>query len=175
MSGKIYCPRCGKQAPSETSFCRDCGLALDGVSNIVNADAASAPEMTTRPNFKVMRLGIGLFILGLVIGLLDGAVKELGLFPAAYGKVVFLTIVAAGMLTLGAGFLFPVKVFKKRKRTSTDSDVANSLDTGPLDTQLPPATMNDAYISFPKDSREHAAAEPASVTENTTRNLGSSQ
>ena len=172
MSDKIYCPRCGKHCQADTSFCRTCGLALDGVTEIVNADAASAPVMTTRPNFKVMRFGIGLFIFGLVIGLLNGAVKELGLFPESYGKVIFLTIIASGMLTLGAGFLFPVKVFKKGKRKSVDADVANLLNTAPLDAQLPPAKIIDTDISFPKDSRERAAAEPGSVTESTTRQLG---
>ncbi len=172
MSDKIYCPRCGKHCQADTSFCRTCGLALDGVTEIVNADAASAPVITTRPNFKVMRLGIGLFIFGLVIGLLNQAATELGLFPGSYGKIIFLTIIATGMLTMGAGFLFPVKVFKKRKRSSADVDVAGSLNTGPLDAQLPPAKIIDTNISFPKDSREHAAAEPGSVTESTTRQLG---
>lgn len=172
MSDKIYCPRCGKQCEAKTSYCRDCGLALDGVSEIVGADAASAPAMTTRPNSKLMRIGIGLFILGLAIGLINGAVKDLELFPQSYGKAIFLIFAAIGMLTMGSGFLFPVKVYKKRKRVNTDADVADSLNTGPLDAQLPPAKINDADISFPKDSREHAAAEHASVTENTTRNLG---
>lgn len=169
MTESMFCPRCGKQFNVETSFCRTCGLALDGVSEIVGADAVNSPETTTRPNFKIMRIGFGLFIFGLVIGLLSGAVKELGLFPETFGKIIFLTIIAAGMLTMGIGFLFPVKVYKKRKRTSADADVADVLNTGPLDAQLPPARINLADISFPKDSRKHA--EPASVTENTTRNL----
>jgi hypothetical protein len=168
----MFCPRCGKQFDVATSFCRDCGLALDDVSNIVNADAASAPVMTTRPNFKVMRIGIVVFIFGLVIGLINGGLRDFNLFPPAYGKVVFFAFIAIGMLMLGSGFLFPVKSFKKRKRAKADADVADLLNTGPLDAQLPPAKIIDADISFPKDSREHAAAEPASVTENTTRQLG---
>lgn len=169
MTDNLFCPRCGNTFSSDTSFCRTCGLALSGIRDIVGADAASAPEMTTRPNFKVMRFGIGLIIFGLVIGLLNGAIKELDLFPDSYGKVIFLTVIAAGMLMLGAGFLFPVRVFKKRKRTTRESDIANALSTGPLDAQLPPANVNDANISFPKISPEHA--ERSSVTENTTRNL----
>lgn len=172
MSGKIYCPRCGKQARSDTGFCRDCGLALDGVATIVNADAANIPETTTKPNFKIMRIGIVTFILGLVIGLINGGLRDFNLFPPAYGKALFFAFIAIGMLMLGSGFLFPVKVFKKGKRKSVDADVANLLNTAPLDAQLPPAKIIDTDISFPKDARERAATEPASVTENTTRQLG---
>src|SRR5438445_383341 len=106
MSENLYCPRCGKQFSSGTAYCRTCGLSLDGVSKIVTGEAADAPITTSRPNFKVMRIGIGLFILGLAIGLINGAVRDLGLYPDAYGKMVFLALVAVGMLTLGAGFLF---------------------------------------------------------------------
>lgn len=172
MSDKIYCPRCGKQAPSETSFCRDCGLALAGVATIVNADAENSPETTTRPNFNLIRIGIALFILGTVLGLANIIVRDLALFPEIYGKVVFLSFVIAGLLSMGMSFLFPVKVFKKRKKKNVDDESVNSLNTGPLDARLPSAKIIGADISFPKDARERAAAEPVTVTENTTRQLG---
>lgn len=172
MSGKIYCPRCGKQAPTETSFCRDCGLALDGVATIVNADAANTPETTTKPNFNMIRVGIALFILGTVLGLVNVIVRDLDLFPEIYGKAIFLSFVIAGLLSIGMSFLFPQRVYKKRKRTIADVDFADALSTSPLREQLPPAKSIDADISFPEDGRERAAAEPASVTENTTRHLG---
>ena len=73
MADNLYCPRCGKPFSGDTSFCRTCGLSLDGVREIVSGEAASAPEMISRPNFKLMRLGIVTFIFGLVIGLLNGA------------------------------------------------------------------------------------------------------
>ncbi|MBK7934199.1 MAG: hypothetical protein IPK01_12040 [Acidobacteria bacterium] len=115
MAEDLYCPRCGKGFASETSFCRTCGLSLDGVSEIVNGEAESAPEMVSRPNFKLMRFGIGLFIFGTVIGLATAAVRDFDLFPQAYGKLVFMAIVAPGLLLLATGFLFPKKQYKKRK------------------------------------------------------------
>jgi hypothetical protein len=172
MVNKIYCPRCGKHTTSETSFCRDCGLALDGVATIVNADAANISGTTTKPNYKMIRVGIALFILGTVLGLANIIVRDLDLFPEIYGKAIFLSFVIAGLLSMGLSFLFPKKVYKKRERTGVAADVANALNTGPLDAQLPPAKIIDADISFPKASREHVAAEPASVTESTTRRLG---
>lgn len=172
MSDKIYCPRCGKQAPSETSFCRDCGLALAGIARIVNADAENSPETTTRPNFNMIRVGIALFILGTVLGLANIIVRDLGLFPEIYGKAIFLSFVIAGLLSMGMSFLFPQKVYRKRKRTSADADLADALNTSPLREELPPGNSIDADISFPKDPPERATVKPASVTENTTSKLG---
>jgi len=166
MAEDLYCPRCGKGFASETSFCRTCGLSLDGVSEIVNGEAGDAPEMVSRPNFKLMRLGIGMFIVGLVIGLLNGALKDFDLFPQAYGKFVFMAMVALGMLMLGAGFLFPTKHYKKRKPSKSPT-----LDTAPTKEQLNPAGVND--IIFPVDTRELEPVAVGSVTESTTRNLKS--
>lgn len=168
----MFCPRCGKQFDIATSFCRTCGLALNDVSEIVGADAANSPETTTKPNYNMIRIGIALFILGTVLGLANVIVRDLDLFPEIYGRAVFLSFVIAGLLSMGLSFLFPKKVYKKRKRTLADADATNSLNTAPLDAQLPPAAVDVADISFPKDTREHAAAEPASVTEDTTRQLG---
>lgn len=171
MPEKLYCPRCATQSSSETSFCRKCGLALDGVSEIVTGEAANAPVMTSRPNFKVIRLGFGLFIFGMVIGLLNGAIRELDLFPQSYGKVIFLTMIAVGMLTMGLGIVFPTKKYTKRKpsKSTAQSESAIAADTSPLARQLnsPGPSAND--FDFPK--REFESVTVGSVTEPTTRNL----
>jgi hypothetical protein len=165
MKKDLFCPRCGNQFKSETSFCRTCGLSLDGVSEIVNGEAESAPEMISRPNFKVMRIGIGLFICGLVIGLANGALKDFDLFPQVYGKLIFMAMAALGMLMLGAGFLFPTKRYKKRKSSSKSP----TFDTATLNEQLIPAGPND--FAFPNDTRELEPVPIGSITENTTKNL----
>lgn len=171
MGDKLFCPRCSNQFSDGTSYCRSCGLSLDAVSKIVNGEAETAPEVTTRPNFKIMRLGIGLFILGLVIGLINGALRDFGLYPDAYGKMVFMIIVAAGMLMLGAGFVFPTKKYKKRKpAVLADHDSEATLDTSPLVGQLEEARVSANEIEFPTDDREKVPV--GSVTEHTTRNLG---
>lgn len=171
MTENLFCPRCGKQFRGETSFCRTCGLALEGVSEIVNGESASAPVMTSQPNFRVMRIGIGLFIFGLAIGLINGAVKDLGLFPESYGKMVFLFLVAAGMLTMGAGFIFPTKKYSKRKPSPSDNEVPAALNTAPLEGQLGPAHGRIDDVTFQKDGREFEVIPVGSVTEQTTRNL----
>lgn len=171
MADNLYCPRCAKPFTSETSYCRTCGLALDGVAKIVSGDAENAPVTVRRPNFNGIRYGVVLFIVGLVIGLLNAAIRDFGLFPERYGKVVFFIFIAAGLLTMGSSFLFPVKKYAKRKPAEQDSPVR--LETAPLAGGLPPANTADLVnpIDFPKDRREPAMAEPGSITERTTRNL----
>lgn len=159
MSTTTYCPRCASEFTPDTSFCRTCGLELDGVRAIVTGEASTAPDLRSRPNFKMMRIGVGLFILGLVIGLLNGALRGFDWFPQQYGKLVFLLCAAAGMLCLGAGFVFPRKYYVKKDRK--DGVKGNNLagpSTGKLD-QLSPANT-DADLN-----------RPMSVTERTTRNL----
>lgn len=172
MTDDLYCPRCAKPFTSETSYCRTCGLALDRVSKIVSGDAQNAPVTTYRPNFKLMRIGIGLFIFGVAVGLINGAVRDLGLFPDAYGKMVFLAIVAVGMLTMGAGFVFPTKKYAKRKPSPVPDEAGPDVgrDTASLAGQLNSAQAG-VGIDFPTVKREPVMAGRPSVTEHTTRNL----
>ena len=171
MAENLYCPRCGNQFSRGISYCRTCGLSLDGVSEIVSGEAASAPVMTSRPNFKLMRIGIGLFIFGMAIGLINGALKDFGLFPQAYGKAIFLAMVAAGMLTMGAGFVFPTKRYAKPKRSNTPPDPETPSNTSKLPEQLDPAQASINEIECPKNRREAQTISVGSVTEGTTRNL----
>lgn len=173
MPDKMYCPRCGKAFDDGTSFCRTCGLELSGVTTLVTGDEANAPEFTTRPNGTLTRAGIGLFILGTALGLVYAAIRDLALFPEVYGKMIFLAFVIAGLLLIGGGFVFPTKVYKKRRRTENFEPAANpmGLDTAPLANSLAPGDAAAAIIDFPADTREKAFSEPGSVTERTTRNL----
>lgn len=173
MADNLYCPRCSNQFSHGTSYCRSCGLSLDAVSKIVKGEAENAPEITTRPNFKLMRLGIGLFILGLVIGLVNGALRDFGLYPDAYGKMLFMVIVAAGMLMVGAGFLFPRKTYKKREALAEDDhhDPSKTFNTAPLAGELNPASVDADPIKFPTNTLIPENQPVGSVTESTTRNL----
>ncbi|MBK8305113.1 MAG: hypothetical protein WBC19_01350 [Pyrinomonadaceae bacterium] len=171
MAEDLYCPRCGKQFTDGTSFCRTCGLSLDGVSDIVSGESDTKPVVTRRPNFKLFRIGISLFILGLVIGMINGALKDFGLFPDSYGKLIFMLFVAAGMLTLGAGFLFPTTKYTKRKPSAVAADTDTKLDTAPLAGSLSSGDANVNVVHFPKDDREFEQLPVPSVTEHTTRDL----
>lgn len=114
-----------------------------------------------------MRLGIGLFILGMVIALGNAAIKSLGLFPEEWGKMVFLSLVAIGMACLGLGFVIPPK---RRKQRAKESDRGpKPAETAQLSS--PKTNFNEGPFSVP--AREPVYSEPGSVTERTTRNLES--
>jgi len=118
-----------------------------------------------------MRLGFGIFILGLVIGLVNGAIKDFGLFPEAYGKAIFLAFIAAGLLAMGSGFIFPTKGYAKRKPSSKNFDPNNTLDTAQLAGQLNEAQIDVIDIEFPKKGSDYEEVAAGSVPEHTTRNL----
>lgn len=169
MAENLYCPRCAKPFSTDTSYCRTCGLELNGVAEIVSGDAKNAPVVTRRPNFGAMRIGLGLFIFGLVIGLLNGILKDFNLFPERYGKMVFLGFIIMALVTMGSAFIFPTKKYTKRKTSEPSSGPKKKFQTAPLAGQLPEGDQSP--INFPKKEREPLMAEHASVTEHTTRNL----
>jgi hypothetical protein len=162
----MYCPRCAKEFESGTSYCRTCGLSLDGVATIVKGEAETEPEFKTGPNRDLMRIGFGCFIFGIVIALGNALVRDLGLWPYDFGKYVFLILVMVGMLLLGVGIVFPKKRYVKRKRsTLPERDEEKQLRTNRLD-QLPHAKRSVDDLVSQVRSRE-----PGSVTEPTTRQL----
>jgi hypothetical protein len=167
MTTNIYCPRCSKPADLGTKYCRTCGLSLDGVSEIVSGETASSPEIKTRPNNTAIRIGIGLFLLGTALGLANVIVRELNLFPERYGKMIFVSFIIAGLVSMGVSFVFPQKRYVKKGRTGKEdiAETGRDLSTAELG-RLPSAERNiDDFISA--DGRH----EPDSVTEHTTHQL----
>ena len=113
-------------------------------------------------------MGIGLFIFGTVIGLINVVVRDLAMFPELYGKIAFLSIVIAGLLTIGIGFVFPKKHFIKRNRPDLRTD---KLGYAPAAVELPSAERSVDDLVMPHSNNE-LITEPASVTDRTTRRLG---
>lgn len=171
MQKDMYCPRCGNSFSESTSFCRTCGLSLDGVSEIVTGEASTAPEIRSEPNYSAIRLGMALFIFGAVVGLANIVVRDLGLFPEIYGKAICLAFVSMGLLSIALSVIFPSKRYVKRKESKSTNDSERRLKTAPLAEQLPPASVNNIKTDFPKDERPPVTIEPGSVTEHTTRHL----
>lgn len=169
----MHCPRCGNQFSSGTAYCRTCGLSLDGVSEIVHGESASAPEITSQPNLKIMRLGGGIFILGVAFALITRILRGLELFPESYGLLVFLVFSTVAILTLGVGLLFPAKKYTKRKpaQSTAPSELDLVSGTPPLTARLNAASPAVNDIDFPKAGREPEKMPVGSVTEHTTRNL----
>jgi nitrate reductase gamma subunit len=117
-----------------------------------------------------MRIGIACFIFGTVIALANAMVRDLGLFPEALGKYVFMTLVIVGMTLIGGGVVFPQRRYIKKKTAKPTAGADNYLAvlTTPL-TGLPSADRNVEGFNVPRDPAEPIPV--PSVTESTTRNL----
>ncbi len=102
-----------------------------------------------------MRVGMVLFILGLVVALLNAALAGLIGVPEVYGKTFFLLMVAAGMGCLGVGMLVPRR--RRPKTPSTGTTFVNQLNAPATTNHLPPIPAKEFAVP--------------SVTEDTTRNL----
>lgn len=173
MAERMFCPRCSAAFEAGIAFCRTCGLSLSEVAAVVTGEGSDEGEVVSKPNFRAIRLGIGLFIVGTVLGLIHTALRDFQLFPEAYGKVVFLAFVASGLLCIGLAFLFPSTVYKRKKgqrsrsidRDTTELEgLADSPELGqaPANIELKAGYRNDG------DAATHS---PGSVTETTTRKL----
>lgn len=172
MDENLYCPRCGKQFSGKTSYCRTCGLDLSGVTEIVSGDAENAPVTSNTPNATALRLGLGLFLFGTALGLVNIVIRDLELFPEIYGKAVFIAFVIAGILSMGASVVFSSKKYPKRENKREEPLSPNEFETVPLAGELLPLDSSANRIEFPRNQREPVLTEPGSVVENTTRQLG---
>jgi len=171
MVQKMYCPRCGKDFKPNISYCRACGLALDGVSEIVTGAPPERERKKFGPNVNFMRAGVGLFILGLVIALGNAALRPL-IGQHDGPQIIFLAFVALGLLCIGGAFVFPDKRYTRHKRRADqDADSEPDLMTSELDKALEGKPL-ESEIEFPKDGPEPVSVERPSVTEHTTRQLG---
>ncbi|MBA3769636.1 MAG: hypothetical protein H0X08_03935 [Blastocatellia bacterium] len=162
MAENLYCPRCSKSFAAGISYCRTCGLSLDGVIALVHGDTDSAAEIKKRPNVGLMQAGIGIFILGLVVALLNAAMGSLNLFPGEYGSVVFFVLTAIGMALLGLGFVFPKKHYVAR-RPSLKMEKAK-------ETQITTSQLGELPATLYEDGDAEIRAW-TSITEHTTRHL----
>jgi hypothetical protein len=158
----MYCPRCATefQDGSPEAYCRGCGFELSPVTSLVTGEEAKPPSRRSPVNSPLMRLGMALFILGLVVALLNAALSGLLGVPEVYGKTFFLVMVAVGMGCLGLGMLMPRRQKAKTQKANTfpsQRSAPNALNTPAVTNNLPPLRADQFEIP--------------SVTEDTTRNL----
>ena len=171
----MYCPRCGQQQVSdEMKFCSRCGLPLSGLTEWMSVGGLPAvrqqeTQLTTRSArqkgirraAKVVFFSGVLFLIFLMIGLIteEGAVM---IFP------VLTLLVGLTMMLYARLFSDPFPVIKGNKTQGYD------LRGTPVAQTLPPATNTPIYgagnLSDQK-VRTNELAQPASVTEHTTKLL----
>lgn len=173
MVEMIFCPRCGLAAEVNISFCRTCGLQLDSVVEFLGKDTLGGGELTSRPNQRAIRFGIGLFMFGTFLGLVHAALRDLDLYPKEYGKIVFMAFLASGMLLLALSVLFPTQTYVRRRAGKQDVVAPErAFNTTELEPNaLNPSSVQSIDLDFPAQVSTQQDRVPASVTEHTTRKL----
>ena len=177
----MYCPRCGRRASEEVSFCSGCGLPLDDAAALVEAGGRLAPhedphepsraltprQRGTRKGLLIMAGGVIFFVLAFFLM----HVKEdffVLMLPAAL-------VLTAGVMRMLYGLLLEDDSSRRKstKLSNADGPGVRGAKLGRVNAaaELPPARTRPAS-DFAKKSADTAdMASPASVTEATTKLL----
>lgn len=178
----MYCPRCGRKASEEVSFCSGCGLPLDDAAALVAAGGRLAPhgdaaegmtraltprERGTRKGLLIMAGGIVFFVLAFFLM----NIKE---------DFFVLMLPAALVFTFGCmralyGLLLEDDAALRKTPKLKESDkferARAALGRADAAAELPPARMRPASDFTKKTADTADMAAPPSVTEATTKLL----
>ncbi|NNE66387.1 MAG: hypothetical protein HKN33_07450 [Pyrinomonadaceae bacterium] len=65
----MYCPNCAKANSNEVSYCRGCGISLDGVSKLLESELSKSPDQDKFLNSRFFsRIGNGFLYAFLGVG-----------------------------------------------------------------------------------------------------------
>jgi len=166
----MYCPRCATEFASGLKYCRNCGLDLRGVAQLVEGPRAGE---CSRLGPGLIRAGISFMVLGLIVALSNVLfVKAFG-WPETYGLMGFLILFIIGLACIGGAFLFgdlSSLSGRSRRRWDADLDRDLALDRTEPARELSPASTTP-ISDFVADTRRPVTI--GSVTEHTTRQLSS--
>jgi len=160
----MFCPKCGVATSEDAVYCRSCGLSLIPIAEMVAGEPLErGSALGIRSREGIGRLGLATFILGLVVALLNAAFSKQFDFPDLYGKTIFLTLIAVGMLVMALSLFLP-----SYRRTRHKSAPSRTVPEAAVTVRLQPAAAADeARMGLVRD------LDPVpSVTDHTTRNLG---
>ena len=144
----MYCPKCGKENQGSPRFCRSCGLGLQTISQ------AMSNELSNDSSTEIAELERTSWHNPLIYGFL---MLALGMVIVIFGKKVAAEQLIADLgsliAVLGIGLISFKGVSLLRSQSIPSARSKTPLESKPT-TELPPALP---------------AGEPASVTEQTTR------
>jgi predicted nucleic acid-binding Zn ribbon protein len=154
----VYCPDCGKENPAGQKFCRSCGLSLKPISQALAGEVVPADALvSSEANSTVILQGeqrfwqnpliyaLCLILLGIIIGVIG---DKLVLTKMVTDMGTLIAVLGIGLLGF-KGVMLVVAPPRQLPRAQPAPQVEEAA-------RLTPALHS---------------AEPASVTENTTREL----
>ena len=166
----MHCPQCGLQQVSDkVRYCRSCGFSLSGVKELVLPDERAAKATKTRFE-TAFNQGLVLLLCSLLAAIILTLLKDAGLIPQIYVKIVAAFFVLAGL----ARMFYPYVVGKSKEREAEDLPV-DKADAALKTSKLPLSLGSSRSIPVSDfDVRRDDKAEmmpPPSVTEHTTNKL----
>ncbi len=170
----MYCPQCGQQQIAEsTRFCSRCGLLVSGLAEwlarggVVAAMPQQEPGPRPRtPKRKGLRRGAMLMFISGVLLPVFFALAVINDHPGPL--IVPITVFFAGLSVLLYSLIFGEDYLPP---PMSPPEVPSRLAAMFRSNALPPATHNTAQSVMDHRVRTAELAQPASVTENTTRLL----
>src|ERR1700730_13300842 len=153
----MYCPNCGKENPEARRFCRSCGLSLQTIAPALagGSPTPSVDESSVEPGGRrqaAWQTPLIYALLLIIFGVIMGAVGERALrSQTAHDIGIIIALMGVGLLGLKGVMLIvapppPLPPAKREMQVEHTSELRPTL----------------------------LAAEPPSVTENTTRELDAS-
>lgn len=160
----MHCPQCGQPFSDEVSFCKSCGLSLEGTKELFapSGNSTLAKDWIKKRRRSRGRRGVfrGMIVIAIGIGLLAYMGSGNSVFPLA--------VIVVGLLRIFFAMTLQEVISKKAERTLDDDPRFASREAA---AGLPPAHSIPVSDYYPAQVNTAQMAPPPSVTENTTNLL----
>lgn len=154
----MFCPRCGKAEQLPETYCRQCGLFLPDLSKPVRRESPPEEHLKANTALSVLTI-IASFTLSILLWAFFGARSNT--HPLIY-------VTAGVLIAIGSWHIQSlIRIQKLKKQWKRRTPVTEIEATLPE----PQQTFKSASTARLLDEANFADAVPASVTENTTRQL----
>src|SRR2546427_3866146 len=144
----MYCPACAAQNIDNAQFCRKCGADISFLSKAMTPRLPEKEQQMAEKGLRYCFIGAGFLVIALIM---------LFAAPAPTNWAIGFSMLCAGLPLLGSGVAKMLYV-RRYERSLTLGSGETQKFSGSSVSQLPPQTTSEI-------------AQPASVTEGTTRIL----
>lgn len=170
----MFCPQCGQERVSEaTSFCSRCGYLLTGTAELLNTGGLVPKPLPDErsPRSRGIRQGIFMFLLMFVVAPIVGLISTFGFGVEPWPVGVVVTLLGlGGILRMVYAVMFESKY---PPSLLAARDATELTPGGFAASALPPHRRPASEYASPGPAawRDREPAEPASVTDGTTKLL----
>ncbi len=163
----MFCPKCGIENPDNGKFCRRCGANLSSVMAVVEGTLVANEGALTAKQSPADLYSTGIRNIVLGFGFM-GVGFFLWTIPPQTG-ILWLLLMIPGFVLLASGIARVVKAEALKKEAAPNQQ--KELPITQRIKELPPTQTDYIKPQSPTYKTDDPAAQPSSITENTTRHL----